>query len=404
MRTELPETVNKALFMLHQAGFEAYVVGGCVRDMLMDHSPKDYDLATSAHPQAIQRVFAGFAMTLEGLKHGTVRVILNHEPLEITTFRVDGGYSDGRHPDAVRFTPSLEEDLLRRDFTINAMAYAPETGLIDPFGGRADIAARLIRCVGDPEKRFSEDALRILRGLRFAAVLDFEIHPDTLQAMERLSPKLNLISAERVEAELMKLLTGPAASRSLILGRAALCARMPCLDDAGYEERARALARLPRDADLRLAMLLGGLDEQALSGALTGLKSSRATAGRVQRARAALQKIPVPLENTALRLLIRDVGFAAAADALNLRLAQTGEAAFARALEELQGLRASGACLSLKDMRLDGGALIRSGMAPGPEMGRILNALLDRVIQGELKNQPEDLLAAALELARHKTE
>ena len=151
-------------------------------------------------------------------------------------------------------------------------------------------------------------------------------------------------------------------------------------------------------------MLLGGLDEQALSGALTGLKSSRATAGRVQRARAALQKIPVPPENTALRLLIRDVGFAAAADALNLRLAQTGEAAFARALEELQGLRASGACLSLKDMRLDGGALIRSGMAPGPEMGRILNALLDRVIQGELKNQPEDLLAAALELARHKTE
>lgn len=404
MRTELPETVNKALSMLHQAGFEAYVVGGCVRDMLMDHSPKDYDLTTSAHPQAIQRVFAGFAMTLEGLKHGTVRVILNHEPLEITTFRVDGGYSDGRHPDAVRFTPSLEEDLLRRDFTINAMAYAPETGLIDPFGGRADIAARLIRCVGDPEKRFSEDALRILRGLRFAAVLDFEIHPDTLQAMERLSPKLNLISAERVEAELMKLLTGPAASRSLILGRAALCARMPCLDDAGYEERARALARLPWDADLRLAMLLGGLDEQALSGALTGLKSSRATAGRVQRARAALQKIPVPLENTALRLLIRDVGFAAAADALNLRLAQTGEAAFARALEELQGLRTSGACLSLKDMRLDGGALIRSGVAPGPEMGRILNALLDRVIQGELKNQPEDLLAAALELARHKTE
>ena len=353
MKAELPEPVNRALLLLNQAGFEAHVVGGCVRDLLMNKTPKDYDLTTSAHPEAIQRVFQGFPMTLDGLKHGTVRVILNHEPLEITTFRVDCGYSDGRHPDAVRFTPSLTEDLLRRDFTINAMAYAPSSGLSDPFDGRRDIQNRLIRCVGDPERRFAEDALRILRGLRFASVLDFEIHPDTLRAMERLSPSLNAISAERVEGELMKLLNGPAACRALKMGRSALFVRLPELDDAGYDARAEALTRLPHEPALRLAMLLSHLSQPTLEHVLNRLKCSRLLSQRTLHALDALQKIPFPPQDAALRLFIRENGYEAAFDALNLKLGLTRDAAYARALETLERLSAEGACLSLKNLNID---------------------------------------------------
>lgn len=400
MKAELPEPVNRALLLLNQAGFEAHVVGGCVRDLLMNKTPKDYDLTTSAHPEAIQRVFQGFPMTLDGLKHGTVRVILNHEPLEITTFRVDCGYSDGRHPDAVRFTPSLTEDLLRRDFTINAMAYAPSSGLSDPFDGRRDIQNRLIRCVGDPERRFAEDALRILRGLRFASVLDFEIHPDTLRAMERLSPSLNAISAERVEGELMKLLNGPAACRALKMGRSALFVRLPELDDAGYDARAEALTRLPHEPALRLAMLLSHLSQPTLEHVLNRLKCSRLLSQRTLHALDALQKIPFPPQDAALRLFIRENGYEAAFDALNLKLGLTRDAAYARALETLERLSAEGACLSLKNLNIDGRALLRAGMTPGPQVGRVLNELLNQVVRGELPNQHGQLLAAAQVLCK----
>ena len=205
----------RALARLHEAGFEAWLVGGCVRDMLLGCAPKDYDLATSARPEETKAVFQGETVLETGIRHGTVTVLLEGMPLEITTYRVDGAYSDARHPDGVTFADNLRADAARRDFTINAMAYAPGRGLRDYFGGQADLRAGCLRAVGDPGTRFQEDALRILRGLRFAAVLDFSLEEETDRAARRYAPLLTKVSAERCAAELGKLLCGPAAGRIL---------------------------------------------------------------------------------------------------------------------------------------------------------------------------------------------
>lgn len=194
MRFELPPGALEVLRSLNAAGYQAYAVGGCVRDMARGVPPHDYDICTSALPAQTERCFAGERVVETGIKHGTVTVLMAGEPYEITTFRTDGDYLDGRHPQSVAFTDSLTEDLRRRDFTINAMAYHPDIGLRDPFDGQADIARRVIRCVGDANARFTEDALRILRALRFAAELGFDIAPDTARAMRELSGRLALIS------------------------------------------------------------------------------------------------------------------------------------------------------------------------------------------------------------------
>ena len=208
MRFELPPGALEVLRRLNAAGYQAYAVGGCVRDLARGVPPHDYDICTSALPAQTERCFAGERVVETGIKHGTVTVLMAGEPYEITTFRTDGDYLDGRHPQSVAFTDSLTEDLRRRDFTINAMAYHPDIGLRDPFDGQADIARRMIRCVGDAGARFTEDALRILRALRFAAELGFDIAPDTARAMRELSGRLALISRERIAAELLRALKG----------------------------------------------------------------------------------------------------------------------------------------------------------------------------------------------------
>ena len=265
----LPAQVNTALARLHDAGYEAYIVGGCVRDRIMGREPKDYDITTSALPEQTAAVFAGERIIETGMKHGTVTVLLDGEPLEITTFRIDGTYSDSRHPDAVTFTPSLREDLARRDFTMNAMAYSSETGLVDPFGGQADIAAKYIRCVGDPDLRFREDALRILRALRFSSVLGFPIEPETDGAARYLCLLLKKISAERVFSELKQLLCGPDVRRVLLDYAGVLGAVLPeILPMQGFDQRnphhcydilehtAAAVEAMPPEPALRLAALL----------------------------------------------------------------------------------------------------------------------------------------------------
>ena len=199
---------------LNAAGHRAVLVGGCVRDRLMGRTPHDYDAATSARPEQIREACAPMRVVETGVRHGTVTVLSGGLPVEVTTFRVEGGYSDHRRPDGVRFVADLEEDLARRDFTINAMAL-DEGGIVDPFGGRADLSAGFIRCVGEPARRFEEDALRILRALRFASCLDFSIEPATLAAARAAAPTLTRVSAERVFAELDKLLLGPGAGRVL---------------------------------------------------------------------------------------------------------------------------------------------------------------------------------------------
>ena len=214
-------------------GYPAHLVGGCVRDLCREVEPHDYDLTTPASPAEMKRAFDGFRVIETGIAHGTLTVLSDGASYEVTTYRVDGDYSDGRHPDGVTFTESLEEDLRRRDFTVNAMAYSPDTGLFDPFDGQADLAARVIRAVGDPDKRFSEDALRILRALRFAATLGFRIEGNTAAALIRLAPTVRRISPERIREELFKLLAGSFSGDVLAEYRDALFAAVPALAPLG---------------------------------------------------------------------------------------------------------------------------------------------------------------------------
>ena len=204
----LPSYVITALAVSEQNAHKAYLVGGCVRDLLRGVAPADYDLAVSSSPAQTERDFRDFRVIETGLPHGTVTVVIEGHNLELTTFRVDGGYRDSRHPDCVTFTGRLEDDLARRDFTVNAMAYRPDEGLVDLFGGLEDLQNGVIRCVGDPDARFTEDALRILRALRFASVLGYEIERDTAEALQRQKERLAAVSAERKFSELKKLLSG----------------------------------------------------------------------------------------------------------------------------------------------------------------------------------------------------
>ncbi len=265
----LPPQVNTALTLLNEAGFEAYVVGGAVRDLLRGAPVHDWDLTTSALPEQTKAVFAGYRLIETGIKHGTVTVILDGTPLEITTYRVEGAYSDHRRPDSVAFTHSLEEDLARRDFTINAMAYHPEAGVVDPFGGRDDLGHRLIRCVGEPDRRFQEDALRILRGLRFASRLGFSIEDETAAAIHRSRDLLSSIAAERIQAELTGLLCGSCVERVLRQFHDVFCVPIPELAPlAGFQQHTpyhchdvwghtiAVVSSIPNEAPLRWAALL----------------------------------------------------------------------------------------------------------------------------------------------------
>ena len=213
IKISIPAAASRLLGALRRAGFEAYVVGGCVRDSLLGRTPGDWDICTSARPEQVRTVFSAYRQILTGEKHGTVAVIVGGTPYEITTYRVDGQYHDSRHPDAVQFVPQVQPDLARRDFTINAMAYAPGEGLIDLYGGRSDLHACLMRCVGDPEERFAEDALRILRAVRLAAQLDFALEEATERAALDMRQSIQNISAERIYTELDKLLAAVGLSR-----------------------------------------------------------------------------------------------------------------------------------------------------------------------------------------------
>ena len=379
MRFELPPGALEVLRRLNAAGYQAYAVGGCVRDLARGVPPHDYDICTSALPAQTERCFAGERVVETGIKHGTVTVLMAGEPYEITTFRTDGDYLDGRHPQSVAFTDSLTEDLRRRDFTINAMAFHPDIGLRDPFDGQADIARRVIRCVGDAGARFSEDALRILRALRFAAELGFDIAPDTACAMRELSGRLALISRERIAAELLRALNGIYAVPVLQAFDTVLLAALPDYPAAALSEALHALAALPRgDTVLRLAALLSPYGEAGARALSSQVLALTAAAGEdISRAE------------------------------LPLWLARLGEAQLRRLLT-LQGrddllsclpaLLAQHPPLTLGELQINGRDLTAAGLPAGAELGRTLNALHRRVLLGELPNERGALLAAATKM------
>ena len=433
---EFPEQVNTALRRLREAGYTACAVGGCVRDRLMGAEPKDYDVTTAALPEQTEAVFAGERIIETGLKHGTVTVLLGGLPIEITTFRVDGGYSDARHPDAVRFTPSLTEDLARRDFTVNAMAWSPEDGLADPFGGADDLRNRLIRCVGDPDTRFREDALRILRALRFAAVLGFRIEERTADALHRNRALLDKVSAERIAAELCKLLCGDGVKPILLEYADVLGVVLPeLLPMRGFDQRnphhiydvlehtAVVVENVPPEPMLRWAALLHdsgkpatfALDAKGVGHFFGHPKVSAALAD------AALRRLKLDnatRERVVLLVQYHDVQIEPTEKAVKRALGKLGEEAFFQllALKRADNLAQSPEyrgrlalcdqleaiareilrredCFSLRDLAVKGGDLIAAGLRPGPALGAALDALLDAVIDGRVENERDALLA-----------
>ena len=391
------------LTRLHAAGYAAYAVGGCVRDSLLGQTPHDWDLCTSATPEQVLELFGEAHCIPTGLQHGTVTVKHGGELYEITTFRTEGAYSDGRHPDHVAFVPDVKEDLARRDFTINAMAYNAEEGLIDPFGGQNDLAAGIVRAVGEPQRRFEEDALRILRLYRFAARFSFAIDPATGQAARALCRHLDCVSEERIAEELSRLLAAPAPGA--YLEAEVLAVIFPELDAAELPESRRILDALEPGMEhvpVRLAALLCPLGEAGARAALRRLKCSNALTGMVATlVREAAAGMPgAALTLTAKRFLSR-YDLATITDLTALCSAQHPEQAeaFSALQQEAARLVETNACCRINQLAVNGRDLMDAGIRPGPGLRRVLDALLEQVLTGQLPNEKAALLAAVAQVA-----
>ena len=391
------------LTRLHTAGYAAYAVGGCVRDSLLGQTPHDWDLCTSATPEQVLELFGEAHCIPTGLQHGTVTVKHGGELYEITTFRTEGAYSDGRHPDHVAFVPDVKEDLARRDFTINAMAYNAEEGLIDPFGGQNDLAVGIVRAVGEPQRRFEEDALRILRLYRFAARFGFAIDPATGQAARALCRHLDCVSEERIAEELSRLLAAPAPGA--YLEAEVLAVIFPELDAAELPESRRILDALEPGMEhvpVRLAALLCPLGEAGARAALKRLKCSNALTGMVATlVREAAAGMPgAALTLTAKRFLSR-YDLATITDLTALCSARHPEQAeaFAALQQEAARLVETNACCRINQLAVNGRDLMDAGIRPGPGLRRVLDALLEQVLTGQLPNEKAALLAAAAQVA-----
>lgn len=374
----IPAEIEYVLRRLEACGHEAYLVGGCVRDDLRGQAPDDFDVTTSALPDETERAFAGDRVIETGLKHGTVTVLHGGIPVEITTYRTEGTYSDGRHPDSVSFTRSLAEDLCRRDFTVNAMAMDVHGRVVDLYGGREDLAAKCLRAVGDPATRFTEDALRILRAFRFAAKLGFSIEPATLAAAVSLAPRLRLVSRERIFAELTKLICAPHAQTALTL--MADGGVFDCLFDAPQINR-RALAylhSLPARADIRTAALFYG-DGRAE----THVASLKPPAAFLRRVEGILHTAPPASDAPSLRRFVYANGVDAARDAALVLAAE--QATSADLPMRLEALLARENCFGLSDLQVNGEDARAAGFA-GAAIGRALEAVLFAVFDGKIDN------------------
>ena len=392
---------------LHGAGHAAYAVGGCVRDSLLGQAPHDWDLCTSARPEQVMELFGEEKCIPTGLQHGTVTVKQGGRLYETTTFRIEGAYSDGRHPDAVHFVPDVREDLARRDFTINAMAYSAEEGLIDPFGGRGDLAAHLVRAVGEPERRFEEDALRILRLYRFAARFGFSVDPATGAAARALGPHLDCVSAERIQEEMLKLLAAPAPGR--YLEPAVLAVILPELypleEPARFAESCRVIDRLAPGAEnvpARLAALLLPLGEEGTRKALRRLKCSNAlTEETAVLVRETGTSGPATDPAVSVRRLLGRYGLTAVERLAALGAAGHPEQAedFATRAELARQMEADGVCCRIAQLAVNGRDLMAAGAKPGPGLRQLLEQLLEAVITGQVPNEKQALLAAAAQFS-----
>ena len=436
----LPTPVARALSVLEACGYEGYTVGGCVRDSLLSRTPNDWDITTNATPEEMKVCFKGFRVIETGIRHGTLTVIVDGMQLEITTYRNDGEYLDNRHPVQVTFSKNIEDDLSRRDFTVNAMAYHPQKGFVDLFGGREDLQNRIIRAVGDAKTRFEEDGLRILRAIRFASVLDFDIAEDTAKAVHACKNLLSGIAAERIREELCKLICGRGAVRilreyidviSVFLPELVRCVgfeqntKYHCYDV--FEHTLQALA-LCEDCDLvtRLGILLHDIgkplcyteDEQGghfKGHAPVGVEITKEVLSRLRFDNETIRRmellvewhdIPLSAEKKRVKRLLQKLSDEDILRLLEIkrcdRLAHAPDfremppdlALIPSVMEEI---RAEDACLSLRTLAIGGDDLMALGVPKGKQIGELLHALLDDVIEERLPNEKEALLQAAKE-------
>ena len=434
IKINIPRGARQILRELEAKGFEAYAVGGCVRDSLLGKEPEDWDICTSAKPDEVLACFKNYRVIPTGLKHGTVTVMIEDIPFEITTYRIDGEYSDNRRPDNVSFTADLTEDLTRRDFTVNAMAYSPTLGLADPFYGAKDLNNKLIRCVGDPVMRFHEDGLRILRAVRFAAVLGFKIHALTEDAINSNLHLLENISKERIAAELNKILLGDVPDFDPALFLSCVCAVIPGFKPCvGFQQNnpyhiydvaqhtLYALSHAPKDLQIRLAVLLHDIGkphcytEDERGGHFYGHQSVGADMAR---------KILTDLKydnntvDTVVKLIAYHVSTIVPTKAAVKRwLNKLGEELFRKLLQVMRAdslahselsreyldkltaaedvideILAEEACFSLKDLAVNGDDIMTLGVKQGKEVGVILGQLLEAVMDGLVENTKEALI------------
>lgn len=440
MQIQLPDKVNRIIEILMAAGFEAYAVGGCVRDSVMGRVPNDWDITTSAKPEEVKKLFPRTIDT--GIKHGTVTVMLDKEGFEVTTYRIDGDYEDGRHPKEVTFTACLEEDLKRRDFTINAMAYNEQDGLVDIFGGMRDIQQGVIRCVGDAQERFTEDALRMLRAVRFSAQLGYQIEGSTKDAIRKLAPNMKLISAERIQAELVKLVVSPhpdylrtayeTGITEQILPEFDLCMETaqnnPHHCYSVGEHILHAMQEIEPDKVLRLGMLFHDIgkpqtltiDEAGITHnkghAVVGEKMTRDILHRLKFDNDTLEKVlkivryhdqEIGLNESGVRRAVNRMGedffpmlFAVQRADIQAQSDHMRDEKLQKlaCLKELyDGICRRQECLSLKNLAVTGDDLIALGMSPGKGIGAILHDLLDLVLDEPERNTREELLQISRE-------
>ena len=434
----LPQPVQFCIHLLEQAGYPTYAVGGCVRDSLLGLQPHDYDLCTAATPQEICRVFSAYSLVRAGEKHGTIGVVLDGAVYEITTFRTEGDYTDSRHPGWVAFVPNVEQDLARRDFTVNAMAYSPTRGFADPFGGQSDLQSKTLRAVGDANHRFTEDALRILRGVRFSVKYRLQPERSTLEAMLHLAPRLHNIAAERIFDELCKLLPLVTAE-DLITFTPILQQILPELGGTvGFQQHnvhhkydvythtAHVVGATPPLLPLRWAALLHDVGKPATftmddagQGHFYGhAEESAALADRILRrlkASNALREQVVALvklhmtlltpEEKVIRRWMSRLGAETLENLLLLQEADTGskgtgrdshQAVFQQIRCLMTKIQSEEACLSLKDLAINGHDLMAIGFT-GKAIGSTLHGLLEQVIDGTLPNEKSALLNAVMQ-------
>jgi len=390
MEIKIPDDAIYILNAIEAAGYEANVVGGCVRDALLGKAPDDWDICTSALPEQTMEIFYNHHIIETGLQHGTVTLMLHKKPYEITTYRVDGKYKDNRRPEQVKFVSVLKRDLARRDFTINAMAYNPKTGLADYYGGRQDLADKIIKCVGNPDKRFGEDALRIMRAMRFAAALGFKIDGGTKQAMLENKALLNNIAKERIAAELNKLIVGDGAAEIILEHFAVISEVIPELTEL------HDFSRAPKDIGVRLAVLFNGTDSETAVKILRRLKYDNATAATVKTL-VLYRGADIQPESKNIKRWLNKIGEETLRKLLEVKRAGN-TAQLDNITSVLNEIIEQNQCFSLKNLAVGGNDLISIGITEGTKIGGILKRLLDIVIDEQIENEKTILLETAKKL------